>query len=126
MKIINLILTLLLGTFAAVQYNDPDGFMWIILYLSAAIVSGFAVAGKYNIPILMIGIMVSVIGLALFIPDFIDWVQEGASSITKTMKTEDPHIELVREFLGLAIVLTVFVFHYFKAKSILKAGGDIM
>ncbi len=126
MKIINLILTLVFALFAAVQYNDPDGFMWIVLYLATAIVSGFAVAGKYNLPVLLFGIMVCVIGIGLFLPDFIDWIKGGADSITKSMKTDEPHIELVREFLGLVIVLGTFVFHYLKAKSILKAGGDIM
>lgn len=126
MKIINIILALLFALFAAVQYNDPDGFMWIVLYLATAIVSGFAAAGKYNMPVLLFGIMVSVIGIGLFLPDFIEWIRGGADSITKNMKTEEPHIELVREFLGLVIVLVVMVFHYLKAKSILKAGGDIM
>lgn len=126
MKIINIILALFFALFAAVQYNDPDGFMWIVLYLATAIVSGFAAAGKYNIPVLLSGIMISVIGIFLFMPDFIDWIKGGAYSITTSMKTEEPHIELVREFLGLVIVLAVFVFHYLKAKSILRAGGDIM
>ena len=38
-------------------------------------------------------------------------------SITGSMKAETPHIEFMREFLGLFIILAAFVFHYFQAKK---------
>jgi hypothetical protein len=36
MKTVNLILSILFVIFAALQYNDPDPFIWIPIYLFAA------------------------------------------------------------------------------------------
>ncbi|MFT5800889.1 MAG: hypothetical protein ACI956_000694, partial [Nonlabens sp.] len=38
MKITNIILGILFAIFAAVQYNDPDSWNWILLYLFVAVV----------------------------------------------------------------------------------------
>ena len=53
--------------------------------------------------------------MGMLLPDFIDWIQNGAESITQSMKAEKPHIELTREFLGLLICALALGFHYRKA-----------
>ncbi len=114
MKIINGVLSLLFLVFAIVQYNDPDPWLWIALYGFVAVISAFAAFGKYNELSLRLGMLICVLGMLMLLPDFIDWLNNGAASITGSMKAESPHIELTREFLGLAVTLAALVWHYRK------------
>jgi len=112
MKIINLILAIIFILFAVVQYNDPDPWMWIGLYTFIAIVSGMAFFGKYHRGLLSFGMGFCFVYLIMLLPDFINWLQGGAESIVGSMKADKPHIELTREFLGLAICLAALIFHW--------------
>ncbi|MCB0568841.1 MAG: transmembrane 220 family protein [Phaeodactylibacter sp.] len=103
MKIFNLFLALLFALFAAVQYNDPDPWRWIIMYGFVAVVSGFAAFGRYHPYLLYIGLGITAIWMASLLPDFIDWVKIGMPTITGSMKAESPHVEMTREFLGLLL-----------------------
>ena len=103
MKITNIILSILFVLFAIVQYNDPDPWLWIALYLFMALISGLAAANMYPSWVIRGGMLGCVIGLGMLLPDFIDWLNTGAESITQSMKAEQPHIELTREFFGLLI-----------------------
>ena len=103
MRITNIILALLFTIFAVVQYNDPDPWLWIGIYLFMALISLLAANSIYPSWVLRGGMVLTLIGLAMLLPDFIDWLSTGAESITQSMKAEKPHIELTREFLGLLI-----------------------
>ncbi len=116
MKIINGILAALFLLFAIVQYNDPDPWLWIALYGFVAIVSLMAVFKQYYRWVILGGIVVCLIGMLLLLPDFINWINTGAESITGSMKAESPHIELTREFLGLAVTLLALTWHYRKGR----------
>ena len=118
MKLINLFLSFLFLVFAIVQYNDPDPWLWIGLYGYIAIVSIFAAMGRYNKAVIGIGIVTCILGILFLFPDFINWLNAGAESIVESMKTEKPHIELTREFLGLGVCLLVLVFHWRKATQL--------
>ncbi|MEM1121162.1 MAG: transmembrane 220 family protein, partial [Bacteroidota bacterium] len=111
MKIVNIVLSLLFVLFAYFQYNDPDPWLWIGIYLFIALVSGLAAANIYPKRLLTIGLVGCLIGLGILLPDFINWLSTGAESITESMKTEKPHIELTREFLGLLICALVMGLH---------------
>ena len=117
MKILNIILTILFVLFAVVQFNDPDPYLWILIYGATAAISGFAIVGKYHKIIILSVIGICIIWMATLIPGVIDWVEKGMPSITGSMKAESPHIEFVREFLGLFIILLALVFHYFQARK---------
>lgn len=119
-KTINWILCVLFALFAIVQYNDPDPWLWILLYGFIAVISGFAAFGHYNRWVVIGGMLICIIGMGMLLPDFISWVQDGADSITGSMKAEEPHIELTREFFGLGVALAALTWHYKKsAKTIL-------
>ncbi len=97
----HLIVAALFLLFAYFQLNDPDPLKWVALYLatsSIALLAFFRQAYKW----LAIGTLVAVgiWGIWLF-PAFLDWVELGMPNIASEMKTEAPHIELTREFLGL-------------------------
>jgi len=115
MKIVNIILTLLFILFAYFQYNDPDPWLWIAVYLYIALISGLAAAKIYNTWLIRLGLFGCIIGLGILLPDFFDWLNSGAESITQSMKAEKPHIELTREFLGLVICALVLGMHLWQS-----------
>ena len=117
MKIVNIILTLLFLVFAVVQLNDPDPIVWVIIYGAAAVVSGFAAAGRYDKNVILTIIGICIVWMLTLVPGVIDWVNEGMPSITGSMKAESPYIEYLREFLGLLIIFLALLFHYFQAKK---------
>jgi uncharacterized membrane protein len=120
MKIFNGILTILFILFAAVQFNDPDPIVWVIIYSAVAVISGFAVVGKYNKNVIVTVIGICIVWMLTLVPGVVDWIEEGMPSITGSMKAESPYIEYLREFLGLFIALLALVFHYFQARKKLK------
>ena len=110
MRLVNIVLALLFVLFAAFQYNDPDPWLWMVIYAFIAIIAGLAAINFYPKWLIRLGVVGCLIGLGYLLPDFIDWLTTGAESITETMKTEKPHIELTREFLGLFICLLALIF----------------
>lgn len=117
MKLVNIILALLFTLFAIVQYNDPDPWLWIGVYSFIAIISGLAAAKIYPSWLIRIGLAGCVIGLGILLPDFIDWWNTGADSITQSMQAKKPHIELTREFLGLVICTLVMGLHLWQGEQ---------
>ena len=117
MKIVNWILTILFALFALVQLNDPDPIVWVIIYATVAMISGFAAVGKYNKNVTLTVIGICIVWMMTLVPGVVDWVNEGMPSITGSMKAESPYIEYLREFLGLFIALLALLFHYFQAKN---------
>ena len=120
MKAFNLFLAVLFLVFAIVQYNDPDPWIWIILYIFVATVSGFAAFGIYRKWVLIAGIGLCAIWMATLLPDFINWIKMGMPTITGQMKATEPHIELTREFLGLFIVLATLGLHYYRSQQVVQ------
>lgn len=120
MKIFNLILSFLFILFAYFQYNDPDPWLWISIYLVVAGICGFAAFNKYNQWVTLTVFTGLVIYWAILLPDFVSWVSGGMPTITGSMKAESKYIELVREFLGLVILISALVWQYFKHRNFLK------
>lgn len=116
MKVLNLFLCVLFILFAAVQYNDPDPWRWIALYLYVAVACGMAAFGKSNKIVLMVGLAISTIWMLTLLPDFIHWIKMGMPTIVAHMKAEAPHIELTREFLGLVVCMVVFIWQWRRIK----------
>lgn len=116
MKIFNLVLTVIFILFAAVQYNDPDPVLWISLYLAIALICGFAAYGKYNRWAVLLVMAACVYELSTLLPSFSQWVRDGMPSIIQSMKASSPYVELVREFLGVAISFSVLIFQYARGR----------
>ena len=117
MKIFNWFLTLLFALFAAFQFNDPDPIVWVLIYGTVAVISGFAAVGKYNKNVILTVIGICIVWMLSIVPGVVDWVNEGMPSITGSMKADSLYIEYLREFLGLFIMLLALLFHYFQAKK---------
>src|SRR6185295_3301933 len=126
MKIFNLIFCIIFIFFAALQYNDPDPYIWIPIYGYAAVLCWFAFKGRFYLKAYLIGIAVY-LGYAAFLVftknGVIDWATEhNAENLVQTMKAEKPWIEDTREFGGLVILIFVLLvdFQYAKKNSAKK------
>lgn len=98
---------------AILQYNDPDPYIWIPIYLYGALLCFLAIKGKYNSILYIIGLVIY-IGFAIFL--FVDddgvlaWVQQhDAENIAQSMKATKPWIEQTREFFGLLLLSVAIV-----------------
>lgn len=88
---------------AALQYNDPDPLLWMIIYGTTAIVSFAFAMGKipYSVP-LVLGILF-IVGFFYVFPETFEGFEIGAGDIK--------NIEEGREAFGLMILaLVLFLF----------------
>jgi hypothetical protein len=117
MKIFNLVFIVLFVLFAALQYNDPDPYLWIPIYLYGALICWMGYRGKMNFVALFAGLAVYIVyALYLFVEEdgVLSWIiDHDAENIAGTMKASNPWIEDSREFFGLVILITVFLINYF-------------
>jgi len=125
MKIFNIVFIVLFVLFAALQYNDPDPYFWIPIYLFAAFVCYQATKGIYQ-PILYIIGFVVYISYAVYLvfekTGVINWATaHDTESLVQSMKAEKPWIEATREFGGLVIILTVLVLNIFYLRKATNA-----
>lgn len=111
-KHLGLIFAILFFLFAALQYNDPDPWIWIVIYGVVAMASFFQWIGKISDKVLLllsVGFFAATLSYA---PEIVRWAEKGFPNIAGEMKAEDPHIELVRETLGLAIACASLFYLY--------------
>lgn len=121
MKIFNLFFCCTFVLFAALQYNDPDPYLWIPIYLFAAFLCWKASKGDYHPIATLVGIAFFT-GYALykvFDPNgLLDWMNlHHAENIAETMKAEKPWVEESREFFGLLIIIVVLSTNYFQSRK---------
>src|SRR6478736_1525624 len=124
MKIFNIFFCFVFILFAALQYNDPDPYLWMPIYLYTAIFCWLAFRNKFYTTAYLIGI-IAYAGYALYkvfdANGLIDWAtKHDAENIAETMKAEKPWIEESREFFGLVILIVVLLINYFYAKHKMK------
>lgn len=117
MKIFNLIFCVMFLLFAGLQYNDPDPYIWIPLYLYVAVLCWLASRQKFYPRLYLFGIGVYALYAAylFFSKDgMLDWMREHqAENIAHEMKARKPWIEATREFFGLVILIVVLLVNYF-------------
>lgn len=128
-KVFNIIFIVLFIVSAFLQYNDPDPYIWIPLYLFGAYLCYEALHKRYK-PGLYIAAFVVYTGYALYL--FFDkngvltWANEhNAENIAASMKATRPWIEETREFGGLLILIIALGINAIwlrRLKRDLKAG----
>jgi hypothetical protein len=120
LKFFNIFFCIVFILFAAVQYNDPDPYVWMPLYLYTAVLCWLAFRNKFFPGAYLLGIAVYA---AYAIYKFFDqngvweWItKHHEANIASTMKAEQPWIEETREFFGLVILIVVLLIEYLYAK----------
>jgi hypothetical protein len=113
MKFLNAFLALMFLSFAALQLNDPDPILWVLIYGAMVAVCMMAMYNKYN-KILLSVLELFYIGYCFVLwPGVAEWWAQDDKSVLfdDVMKMEYPYIEESREFLGLVICLVVLTFY---------------
>lgn len=120
MKAFNILFFILFIISAALQYNDPDPYLWIPIYLVGAMACWLAFRGKFYPKVYLVVILAFLVyAVVLFFEkDGVwDWMtRHNAENIAGTMKAETPWIEDTREFFGLFILIAVLLVNYFYSR----------
>jgi len=98
-----IIIGILFLVFAAVQYNDPDPWIWIMAYSLVGLICLWNINHSIVKPVLLGITTMFAISAAWYLPLMMSWVIDGMPSIIGEMKAATPHIEWMREFLGLML-----------------------
>lgn len=119
MKIFNVIWCILFIIFAGLQYNDPDPYVWMPIYLYGAACCALAARGKFYRKAYITGIIIYVCYAVYKFFDqngVLDWAtKHHGENIAETMKASQPWIEETREFFGLFILIAVLAINYIYA-----------
>jgi hypothetical protein len=107
MKIFSLLFFLVFLVFAGLQFNDPDPWLWIPVYLLSAYTALCSFRNYYNPMLIMLLMLGYLIGAIYYFPlsTFSEWihVEEQARSLEMKM----PFVEEARESMGLAVCFLV-------------------
>jgi len=129
MKIFNAFFIAIFIIFAGLQYNDPDPYIWIPIYLYAALLCWLSIRKKFSPPAYWVGFIVYGAYAVYKVFDencLLDWItKHNAQNIAGTMKAETPWVEETREFFGLVIVITVLAVNYIYLNRLKKAGSEL-
>ena len=124
MKIFNYFFCIVFIVFAALQYNDPDPYVWIPIYGYTAVLCWLAAGEKFYPVAYWAGIAVYAVyaGYKFFDKNGVwDWITiHHEQNIAETMKAETPWVEETREFFGLVILIVVLLINYFYSRKFRK------
>lgn len=120
MKLFNYIMGGLFVLSAALQYNDPDPYVWIPIYGVAALLAYMNIIGRFD-KFSHLGVLVACVIFSitlLFKRDgVIAWINEHeAESLVQSMKATKPWVENAREFGGLMIISVCAIINLIKQK----------
>lgn len=108
--------------FAYVNLNDNDSWLWVPIYMVAAICCGLAAFHLYYPIVYLIAIAFYIIyAIRLFFEkDGVrDWIiKYKQPSIVESMQATKPYIEKTREFFGLLIISGALAMNYFVVNNI--------
>ena len=125
MKVFNIIFCVIFIIFAGLQYNDPDPYVWMPIYLFSALCCGLAAGHRFYPRWYIAGIIIYLVyAVYLFFTKdgVVDWVtQHQAENIAQTMKAGKPWIEDTREFFGLFICIVALAINFFYSRSKTRA-----
>jgi UDP-N-acetylmuramyl pentapeptide phosphotransferase/UDP-N-acetylglucosamine-1-phosphate transferase len=108
-KFINLLFALVFALFAYWNLNDPDALIWVLSYGATALLFAMAAFGRADRRISGALAIALAVWMLTMVPGMVDWFNSGIPSITAEMQATAPHIEVVREFLGLLITVLALV-----------------
>ncbi len=117
LSILNSIFFISFVAFAWVNLNDKDSWLWVPIYMFAAIVCGLAVFKSFY-PATTLTAICFYLAYAIilfFIKDgVLDWITKyNARHIAQTMQATKPYIEKTREFFGLLIITGALLINLF-------------
>ncbi len=120
-KVFNLVFGVLFLICAGLQWNDPDPYLWIPLYLLSALSCAYAFKHVKALRLNIFNIAIySAYAIYLFVAQdgVISWATEHHfDSLTHSMLASSPWIENTREFGGLFIMLFVCIINLYFSRQ---------
>lgn len=126
MKIVNFVLAVMFLYFAFLQVDDPDPFIWILVYGAMA---ALAVMAMFNFFLrkAILGLLILYTAYSLV---FLGGVRQWFASDEKDLLFDDiakmqyPYIEQTREFMGLWVCIIVLIMYFIQSRrSAAKTGS---
>ena len=117
MKYLSIFFALMFLVFAALQVNDPDPILWIVIYGIMAVVSVMAIFDSYNRKFLLGLAVLFMVYMIFLFPGVAQWLKHDDKRVLfdDGMKMQYLYIEESREFLGLLICLFVLAIYFFRS-----------
>lgn len=116
LNVLNILFFFSFLVFAYFNLNDKDSWLWVPIYMVAALLCGFAVFDRYFNTLYLIAIafyLVYAIILFFAKDGVLDWVAKyKRPSIVESMQATKPYIEKTREFFGLLIISAALGLNY--------------
>lgn len=117
LTILNSIFFLSFMLFAYVNLNDKDSWLWVPIYVVAALLCGLTIFDRYfyTLYLIAIGFYLLYAVILFFAKDgVLDWITKyNRPSIVESMQASKPYIEKTREFFGLLIISAALGLDYF-------------
>lgn len=122
-KTLYILLAVVFAVFAYLNLNDPDPVIWVLAYGAVAVLFACAAFGRADRRIS--GYLALALGtwMLTMAPGMVDWMNLGMPSIASEMKATEPHIEVVREFLGLLIAVVCLLWLWASTPRGARMGG---
>lgn len=114
---VHFLISIIFSLFAIVQWNDPDFYIWMPVYFLVAFIAFRAGRSQYHVRLCLFLLIVFLLWLMSYAPQFSSWVSDGMPSIANSMKAESPYIEFVRESLGLLLCTISVGYYYWLSKK---------
>lgn len=114
---IHLVIAIIFLVMAGIQINDPDPYLWILIYATVMLIPLLYYFRIYSYYLVIALTLILGVYWASFLPQLGQWLEAGSPSLVNEMKAEDPTIELVRELGGLTICLGCLIYYALKIKS---------
>ena len=116
LKYINIVFALSFVLFAIVQWNDPDGMVWMAVYSAAALVSILAFLGRISKKVLLGLIAITFLSVCLVSPEvYASLVNYDPNLLSdpSITHTDNVQTESFKEVGGLGVILVALVFQYY-------------
>ena len=122
MRIFSVFWIVVFRAFAAVQYNDPDPWLWIPIYLVSAYTSYLAFKAHFPVFALFAVVIAYIAGSIFYFPGSVsDWIH--AEEQAKSLEMKLPFIEEAREAMGLLICALINgIYAYFGYRKLDKSA----
>ena len=121
-RLINILCALVFAAFACVNLNDSDAILWVATYGAVMLLFALAVFGRADRRISGWLCIAFAIWALVLSPNMVDWIEADMPSLMDEMQASQPHIEVVREFLGLCIAVFALIFLTFSTPKEARIG----